>query len=76
VTERDPYQVLFTSAARHGMNRLPRSAPTAMFEHLTGPVAENPRRLGKQLDWPLDSLRSTRGASTGRSTPSMTNNIA
>jgi mRNA-degrading endonuclease RelE of RelBE toxin-antitoxin system len=28
--------------------------------NLTGPVAENPRRLGKQLDAPLDSLWSTR----------------
>ena len=42
------------------MNRLPLSAATAMFEHLTGPVAENPRRLGKQLDSPLDDLWSTR----------------
>jgi mRNA-degrading endonuclease RelE of RelBE toxin-antitoxin system len=42
------------------MNRLPLSAATAMFEHLTGPVAENPQRLGKQLDSPLDDLWSTR----------------
>lgn len=31
-----------------------------MFEHLTGPVAANPQRLGKQLDTPLDDLWSTR----------------
>lgn len=31
-----------------------------MFEHLTGPVAQNPQRLGKQLDSPLDNLWSTR----------------
>ena len=42
------------------MNRLPLTAATALFEHLTGPVAENPHRLGKQLDAPLDSLWSTR----------------
>ena len=42
------------------MNWLPLSAATAMFEHLTGPVAENPQRLGKQLDSPLDSLWSSR----------------
>ncbi|MBL8927228.1 MAG: type II toxin-antitoxin system RelE/ParE family toxin [Pseudonocardia sp.] len=42
------------------MNRLPASAATALFEHLTGPVAENPYRLGKQLDAPLEELRSTR----------------
>ena len=47
MTERDPYEIVFTSASRRGMNRLPLSAATAMFEHLTGPVAENPHRLGK-----------------------------
>jgi mRNA interferase RelE/StbE len=60
VTDRDRYEVVFTPAARRGMNRLPLAAATAMFEHLTGPVAENPRRLGKQLDAPLDKLWSTR----------------
>ncbi|MEQ3551661.1 type II toxin-antitoxin system RelE/ParE family toxin [Pseudonocardia nematodicida] len=54
------YQVVFTPAARRGMNRLPPVAAQAMFEHLTGPVAENPHRLGKQLDAPLDGPRSTR----------------
>jgi hypothetical protein len=28
------------------MNRLRLSAATAMFEHVTGPAAENPQRLG------------------------------
>jgi mRNA interferase RelE/StbE len=59
VTELDRYGLVFTSAARRGMNRLPLSAAAAMFEHLTGPVAENPQRLGKQLDAPLDNLWST-----------------
>jgi hypothetical protein len=30
-----------------------------MHEHLTGLVADNPYRLSKQLDVPLDRLRST-----------------
>ena len=42
------------------LNRLPLSAATALFEHLTGPLAENPHRLGKRLDSPLDNLWSTR----------------
>jgi mRNA interferase RelE/StbE len=42
------------------MNRLPLSAAAAMFEHPTGPVAENPQQLGKQLEAPLESLWSTR----------------
>jgi mRNA interferase RelE/StbE len=32
----------------------------ALYEHLTGPVAGNPHRLGKPLDAPFDELRSTR----------------
>jgi mRNA interferase RelE/StbE len=60
VTDHDRYEVVFTPAARRAMNRLPLAAATAMFEHLTGPVAENPQRLGKQLDAPLDNLWSTR----------------
>jgi mRNA interferase RelE/StbE len=60
VTDRDRYEVVFTSAARRGLNRLPLAAATAMFEDLTGPVADNPQRLGKQLDSPLDDLRSSR----------------
>jgi mRNA interferase RelE/StbE len=54
------YTVVFTAAARRGMNRLPASAASALFEHLTGPVAENAYRLGKQLDAPMEELRSTR----------------
>lgn len=42
------------------MNRLPLPAAVALFEHLTGPVADNPHRLGKQLDAPLNDLWSTR----------------
>ena len=60
MTDASSYSVVFTAAARRGMNRLPPSVATALFEHLTGPVAENPHRLGKQLDAPLDNLWSTR----------------
>ncbi|GAA1875150.1 hypothetical protein GCM10009836_65490 [Pseudonocardia ailaonensis] len=52
--------MVFTAAARRGMNRLPSGAAAALFEHLTGPVVENPFRLSKQLDAPLEELRSTR----------------
>jgi mRNA interferase RelE/StbE len=31
-----------------------------LFEHLTGPVADNPLRLGKPLDAPFDDVWSTR----------------
>ncbi|RCW43148.1 mRNA-degrading endonuclease RelE of RelBE toxin-antitoxin system [Halopolyspora algeriensis] len=54
------YTISYTAAARRQMNRLPLDAAVAMHEHLTGPVADNPRRLGKRLDPPLERLRSTR----------------
>ena len=60
MTQPEAYSVVFTAVARRGMDRLPAAAAGALFEHLTGPVAENPYRLGKQLDAPLEELRSTR----------------
>jgi len=57
---RAPYVVVFTPAARRGLDKLPLSAATALYEHLTGPVAVNPYRLGKSLDAPFEELRSAR----------------
>ena len=37
---------------------MPLSAATAPYEHLTGPVAANPYRLGKALDVPFDDVLS------------------
>jgi mRNA interferase RelE/StbE len=54
-----PYVVVFTPAARRGLDKLPLPAATALYEHLTGLVAENPYRLGKPLDAPFEELRST-----------------
>jgi hypothetical protein len=39
VSRADGYIVVFTAAARRGMNRLPASAAGALFEHLPGPMA-------------------------------------
>ena len=55
-----PYLVLFTPAARRGLDKLPLPAAMALYEHLTGPVAGNPYRLGKPLDTPFEELRSAR----------------
>lgn len=67
-----PYTIVLTPAARRRLDKLPLPAATALFEHLTGPVAANPYRLGKPLDTP--STRSGRSdeASTAFSTPSTT----
>lgn len=58
MTER--YSVVYTSAARRQLNRLPLGVAVAIHEHLMGPVADNPRRLGKQLDAPYEGLWTTR----------------
>ena len=35
------------------------AAATALYEHLTGPVAKNPYRLGKPLDPPFEGVWTT-----------------
>jgi mRNA interferase RelE/StbE len=60
MTDPQPYEVAFSPAARRGLAKLPLAAATALFEHLTGPVAGNPLRLGKPLDAPFDDVWSTR----------------
>jgi mRNA interferase RelE/StbE len=42
------------------MNKLPVEAAVALYEHLTGPVAQNPHRLGKPLEVPYDGVWTTR----------------
>jgi mRNA interferase RelE/StbE len=71
MTDPEPYEVTFSPAARRGLAKLSLAAATALFEHLTGPVADNPFRLGKPLDSPFDDVWSTRrGEYRARSTPS------
>ena len=60
MTETRPYAIFFTSAARRRLDQLPLPVATAIFEHVTGPVAENPHRLGKPLDRPFDDVWTTR----------------
>ena len=55
-----PYTLTFTPAARRRLATLPLHAATALYEHLTGPVAGNPHRLGKRLDAPFEDVLSTR----------------
>jgi mRNA interferase RelE/StbE len=54
------YAVTFTPAARRRLGKLPLPAAAAVYEHLTGPVAANPHRLGMSLDAPFDDVLSTR----------------
>jgi mRNA interferase RelE/StbE len=60
VSEAELYTVTFTPAARRRLGKLPLSAATALYEHLAGPVAANPHRLGKPLNVPFEDVLSTR----------------
>ncbi len=56
-----PYSVRFSRSARRALtDDLPEKVATAAFEFITGALAENPRRLGKQLHEPLYPLYSAR----------------
>ncbi len=60
MSEPTPYSVAFAPSARRRMNKLPVEAAVALYEHLTGPVAQNPHRLGKPLEVPYDGVWTTR----------------
>lgn len=44
-----PYRIEFAGTARRGMDRLPEKAAAAAIEFCFGPLATNPRRVGKLL---------------------------
>lgn len=57
----EPYDVVFTRSARRALeNTLPESVAAAAFEFIVGPLAANPRRVGKPLREPLAPLYSAR----------------
>lgn len=56
-----PYEVVFTRSARRALeNTLPESVAAAAFEFIVGPLAGNPKRVGKPLREPLVPLYSAR----------------
>ncbi|GAA3636664.1 type II toxin-antitoxin system RelE/ParE family toxin [Microbacterium awajiense] len=55
------YEVIFTRSARRALEvTLPESVAAAAFEFIVGPLAGNPRRVGKPLREPLAPLYSAR----------------
>jgi len=60
MSQSPPYTVVLTPAARRRLSKLPLPVAAALFEHLTGPVAANPHRLGKSLEAPFEQVRSVR----------------
>lgn len=56
-----PYEIRFSRSARRALTEeLPEAIATAVFKFIVGPLAENPRRVGKQLAEPLFPLYSAR----------------
>jgi mRNA-degrading endonuclease RelE of RelBE toxin-antitoxin system len=60
MSQAPPFTITFTAAARRRLDKLPLQVAAALYDHLSGPVASNPLRLGKPLDAPLDEIMSTR----------------
>ena len=57
----EPSEVRFTRSAQRALaSGLPEKVAAAAFEFINGPLAENPHRLGKQLQEPMRGLYSAR----------------
>lgn len=56
----EPYQVQITARAARDVQRLPEKMATACVEFIFGPLAENPKRVGKPLRDELAGLPSAR----------------
>lgn len=55
------FEVRLSASARRALtHELPEKVAAAAFEFISGPLAENPRRLGKQLHEPMFPLYSAR----------------
>jgi mRNA interferase RelE/StbE len=62
VTEQPaPYVLTITPTARRQLTEsLPEAVATAAYEFITGPLLDNPHRVGKQLRPPLEDRYSAR----------------
>lgn len=56
----EPYQVRITARAARDLQRLPEKIATACAAFVFGPLAENPRRVGKPLRDELAGPHSAR----------------
>lgn len=52
--------IAWTPTAKRALARLPEKVATAAVEFIYGPVAENPRRVGKPMRRELEGLYSAR----------------
>lgn len=55
------YELLISPTVRRQLSEvLPEAVAFAAYEFITGPLLDNPRRVGKRLDPPLDDRHSAR----------------
>lgn len=55
------YRVRLSTAARRALDtQLPEAVAAACYEFIVGPLAENPRRVGKPLGAPVEGIHSAR----------------
>lgn len=54
------FTVTWTAPAQRALRKLPKKAAAAAVEFIYGSLANNPRRLGKQLRYELAGLHSAR----------------
>jgi hypothetical protein len=59
--DQDRYVLAITPTARRQLTEhLPEAVAAAAYEFITGPLLDNPHRVGKQLRPPLDDRHSAR----------------
>ena len=54
------FEIAWTPAAKRALARLPEKVAVAAIEFIYGPLAENPRRVGKPLRFELEGLHTAR----------------
>lgn len=54
------HEIEFTATARRALVHLPNRYAAAVIEFVYGPLAENPRRVGKPLRFELEGLHAAR----------------
>ena len=61
MSDEEPYALVISPTARRQLSeRLPEAVAFAAHEFVVGPLLENPRRIGKRLQPPLDDRHSAR----------------
>lgn len=59
--EREPFEFVLGPAAKRALaDKLPPDVAIGAFDFIAGPLRENPYRVGKELNEPLDGVRSAR----------------